>query len=77
MVNQSAAGIAITLPSVNHDPVVTLIRLDLNGSADGFNRDRSYHAGSQEQAEMILYGTAAHRLSRHHRSAGFSVNGMR
>jgi autotransporter-associated beta strand protein len=41
-VNQSAEGIAITLPSANHDPVVTIIRLDLDGSAEALARHQPY-----------------------------------
>ena len=41
-VNQSAEGIAITLPSANHDPVVTIIRLDLDGSAEALSRHQPY-----------------------------------
>jgi autotransporter-associated beta strand protein len=32
--------------------------------ADGFNRDRIYHAGNQDQAEVILYGTALSEVQR-------------
>jgi autotransporter-associated beta strand protein len=41
-VNQSADGITITLPTANHDPVVTIIRLDLDGSAEALARHQPY-----------------------------------
>ena len=41
-VSQSAEGITITLPSANRDPVVTIIRLDLDGSAEALARHQPY-----------------------------------
>lgn len=41
-VSQSADGITITLPSANHDPVVTIIRLDLDGSAEALAWHQPY-----------------------------------
>jgi autotransporter-associated beta strand protein len=41
-VNQSADGITITLPTAHHDPVVTIIRLDLDGSAEVLARHQPY-----------------------------------
>jgi autotransporter-associated beta strand protein len=41
-VNQSTDGITIILPTANHDPVVTIIRLDIDGSAEALARHQPY-----------------------------------
>ena len=42
IVNPSAAGISITLPSANRDPIDTIIRLDLDGSAEALAWHQPY-----------------------------------
>lgn len=41
-VNQSATGVSITLPAADRDPVDTIIRLDLDGSAEALARHQPY-----------------------------------
>ncbi|MFM2171327.1 MAG: hypothetical protein RI957_1556 [Verrucomicrobiota bacterium] len=41
-VTQSATAVTITLPAANRDPVDTIIRLDLNGSAEALARHQPY-----------------------------------
>ncbi len=42
IVTQSATGVAITLPAADRDPIDTIIRLDLNGSAEALARHQPY-----------------------------------
>lgn len=41
-VTQSATGVSITLPVANRDPIDTIIRLDLDGSAEALARHQPY-----------------------------------
>ena len=41
-VNQTADGITITLPAASRDPIDTIIRLDLDGSAEALARHQPY-----------------------------------
>lgn len=41
-VTQSATGVSITLPAGNRDPIDTIIRLDLDGSAEALARHQPY-----------------------------------
>ena len=41
-VSQSATGVSITLPAANRDPIDTIIRLDLDGSAEALARYQPY-----------------------------------
>ncbi len=45
-VTQSAAGVSITLPAANRDPIDTIIRLDLDGSAEALARYQPYIGSS-------------------------------
>jgi hypothetical protein len=49
-INQSADGITITVPLANHDPIVTLIRLDLDGSAEALAWHQAYTGSATTSA---------------------------